>query len=148
VGVDLGPEVSHPGREREGRQTLVIAQAGADDVRRQILQQECVGGSGDARRDPVADLADPPETDPARDRLAAGLVGAEAGQEASQVHDARPLVGRDQRARTHVGAGRAEGVELVGRVEELGRQDPTRRTAHEDRLELVDRPAAEPNDVP
>jgi hypothetical protein len=32
VLVQLGPEVSHPAAEREGRQTLVIAQGGPDDV--------------------------------------------------------------------------------------------------------------------
>ena len=118
VLVELGPEVSHPAREREGRQALVVAQGGADDVG--ATGRPGAGGRSAAGR-PVAIRSPisltPAQADPARDRLAARLVGAEAGQEPGQVDDAGPLVGGDDRARADVGADRAQGVELVRRVE-------------------------------
>ncbi len=129
VLVELGSEVSHPAGVRKRRQPLVVAQGGGDDVGRQVGQELEVRRPRQAGRDPIADLADPARPDPARDRLAARLVGAEAGQEPGEVDDAGPLVGDDDRARADVGADGAEGVELVRRVEQVGRQHarPTAR---------------------
>ena len=39
VVVDLGPEVSHPGGEGQGRQALVVAQAARRDVVREVRQE-------------------------------------------------------------------------------------------------------------
>src|SRR5215212_4996831 len=113
VLVQLGSEVLHPAREREGGESLVIAEGGADDVAGEIREQIEVGRLREAGRDSVADLADPTQADPARDRLAARLVGAEPGEEPSEVHDACPLVRRYDRAGADVRADRAERLELV-----------------------------------
>ena len=75
-----------------------------DDVGREVGEQLEVGRARQAGRDPVADLADPARPDAARDRLAARLVGAEAGQESGEVDDAGALVRGDDRARADVGA--------------------------------------------
>ena len=65
-----------------------------------------VGRARPALGDAVGDLHEPAGPDPARDRLAARLAGAEAGQEPGQVDDAGPIVGDDDRAGADVGAGR------------------------------------------
>src|SRR4051794_38679942 len=39
VLVQLGPEVLHPGHEREGGQPLVVAERGAHDVARKVGEQ-------------------------------------------------------------------------------------------------------------
>ena len=108
-----------------------------DDVGRQVGQELEVRRARHAGRDPVADLADPARPDPAGDRLAACLVGAEPGQEPGQVDDAGALVGDDDGARADVGAGGAEGVELVRRVEQVRRQQAARRAADEDGLDAA-----------
>src|SRR5439155_26939905 len=100
----------------------------------------------EAGGDPVADLADAAQADAARDRLATGLVSTEPGQEAGEVDHAGSLVGRDDRAGADVGANRAEGLELVGGVGQLLRQDPARRAADEDRLPAVGPGLAGPGD--
>ena len=144
VLVELGAEVSHPARQREGRQALVVAQRGGDDVGRQVGQQ--VGSVGRGRpsttRSAISD--EPARPDPARDRLAAGLAGAEPGQEAGQVDDAGAVVGDDDRARADVGAGRAERLEVVRRVEQVRREQAAGRPADEDRLDASGPPAASP----
>ena len=53
VLVQLGPEVSHPAGQREGRQALVVAQPRGDDVGREVLEQRRVGGTRAAVDDPV-----------------------------------------------------------------------------------------------
>src|SRR4029078_12688301 len=85
----------------------------------------------------TAYLAAPPGPDPARDRLAAGLVGAEPGQQPGQVDDAGALVGRHDRTGSDVCPDLAERVELVRGVEQVGRQQPAGRTTHEQRLEVL-----------
>ena len=92
-------------------------------------------GRGRPVDDAIRDLDQPARPDPARDRLAARLAGAEAGQEAGQVDDARAIVGDDDRARADVGAGRAERLEVVRRVEHVGREQAARRSADEDGLD-------------
>ena len=62
-----------------------------------------------AMRSPISAM--PAQPDPARDRLAARLVGAEAGQEAGEVDDAGPVVRDDHRAGADVRARGAQGVE-------------------------------------
>ena len=53
--------------------------------------------------DPVADLRDPARADAAWDGLAARFARAEAGQQASEVHDAGAVVGDHHRTRAEVG---------------------------------------------
>src|SRR5262245_30324419 len=118
VLVELGPEVSHPTREGEGREALVVAERGGHDVARQVGQEAGVGGPRQPGRHSIADLADAAEADPAGDRLAARLVGAVAGQEAGEVHDAGALVRCHDRAGAYVRADSPQGIELVRRVRE------------------------------
>src|SRR3954469_21465631 len=135
VLVQLGTEVSHPAAGREGREPLVVAQGRPDDVSRQVLEELDIVRAGTAVDDPIGDLDETPGSDPARDRLAAGLARAEAGQEASEVDDAGPIVGDHDRAGPDVGAGGAERLEVVGRVEELGGKQAAGWAADEHRLD-------------
>ena len=148
--VELGAEVSHPARERKGRQALVVAQAALDDVVGQVGQELEVGRPRATRDDPVADLGQAARADPAGDRLAARLVGAEPGQEPGEVDDAGPVVGRRSRPEPTWAPAARSGSKSYGVSSASGRQDPARRTADEDRLEgmAVDRASAEGDDVP
>ena len=92
-------------------------------------------GFGRAAGDPVADLVQPAQADAARDGLAAGRVRREPGQEAGEVDHAGPLVGDHDGSGADVGAGRAQGVELVGGVEEVCGEQAAGGAAHEHRLE-------------
>src|SRR3954452_8425116 len=56
VLVQLGTEVSHPAAEREGREPLVVAQGGPDDVGREVFEQLRILGSRPAVDDTVRDL--------------------------------------------------------------------------------------------
>src|SRR3954454_17207613 len=78
VLVQLGAEVSHPAAEWEGRQPLVVAQGRSDDVGRQVLEELEVRRARAAVDDAIRDLDQTARADPAGDRLAAGLAGAEA----------------------------------------------------------------------
>ena len=112
-------------------------------------KQRQVRRSRPAVDDPIRDLDQPSRADPARDRLAAGLARAEPGQEAREVHDAGAVVGDDHRARPDVGAGRAQRLEVIRRVERVRRQQATGRTADEERLDrsTARQRAAEPDDL-
>ncbi len=92
-------------------------------------------GFGSALGDPVPDLREASQADPAGDRLAACLVRGEAGQEPREVDHAGPVVRDDHGAGPDVGAGPAQRFEGVGRVEEVGREDAARGAADEQCLE-------------
>ena len=125
-----------PLSEREGRQALVVAQRGRRRCRPTRSASEVeVGRARPAVDDAVGDLDEPARPDPAGDRLAARLAGAEPGQQPGEVDDAGPVVGDDDRARADVGAGLAQRLEVVRRVERVGRQQAARRTADEDGLD-------------
>ena len=87
--------------------------------------------------------------DPARDGLAARLVRAEAGQHADELEQVGPVVDDHDRAGPEVGARGAQRLEVVGRVEHVGRQQPARRAADQHGLDRAAgrQLAAEPEDV-
>ena len=99
-----------------------------------------VGRPRAAVDDAVGDLDEPARADPARDRLAARLAGAEPGQQAGQVHDAGAVVGDDDRARADVGAGRAQRARSrrACRARRGGSRPPDGPPT---RTALIDRPA-------
>ena len=134
--VELGPEVSHPARRAGGSSGARgrTARRPTMSAERSVEQVE-VGRARPAVDDAVGDLDQPARPDPARDRLAARLAGAEPGQQPGQVDDAGAVVGDDDRARADVGAGLAERLEVVRRVEQVGREQAARRPADEDGLD-------------
>src|SRR6187549_2643953 len=88
--------------------------------------------------------------DPARDALAARLAGAEPRQHADELDEVGPVVDDDDGARAEVGAGPAQRIERIGRVECVGWQEATGWPADEDGLRLAtlrQRPA-EADDIP
>ena len=135
VILELCLEVSHSGRQRKGREPLVVAESALHDVVGEVRQERSVGRPWASRHDPVGDLEKAARPDPAGDRLAARLVGAKAGEQAGEIDDARPIVRDEDTSRTHMGTRRAECLELVGRVERRIWQQTARRTTHEDGLE-------------
>ena len=97
----------------------------ADDVDREVRQARDLVAARLTLADARPDLGQAAQADPARDRLAAGLVGAEAGQGRGQVHDAGVLVQDDDRAGADVGAGLRQGVVVEADTERLaGRMPP------------------------
>ena len=140
VVVELGTEVSHPAREREGGQALVVAQGRGHDVGRQVGQERVVGGRG--RPSTTRSAISTSRRVPMRHGMVLphASLGAEPGQQPGQVDDAGPVVGDDDGPGTDVGAGGAERVEVVRRVQEIRREEPARRSA--DRAAaLTDRPS-------
>ena len=115
-------------RPRRGSSAGRSASAGSPGARGRTgrsRRRRRTGRSGASRRrrarcrvgQPLADLGDAPQPDPARDGLAARLVGREAGQEPGQIDDAGAVVGNDHGAGSDVRADGAEVVERVRRVE-------------------------------
>src|SRR5439155_12117982 len=127
VIVELRPEVSHPARQWERREPLVVAERALDDVVREVDEELHVGRARPALDDPVTDLDETARADPAGARLPARLVRAELREEAGEVDRARSVIGDDDAARPDVGPRGAQGVELVRRVERVGRQEAAGR---------------------
>ena len=148
--VELGPEVSHPARERQGRQALVVAQRGGRDVVREVRQQRRVGGLRGARprsrspisysrRRPIRHGMDLPQAASAENFVSSRA--RSTMQARSSAMTTEP--GAD------VGAGLAQGVERrTGVSSEVGGQEAAGRSAHEDGLELAAaRAAGEPHEL-
>ena len=138
-----GPEVSHPARERKGRQALVVAQRGGDDVGRQVGQQRPVGRAAAGRR--------------RRGRRSRPAGGSRSGTGSScrtpRRHRTgsaagpgpRCTPGRRRRRRTRSRCGRrprAAASKSYGVSSRSGGQQAARRPADEEGLDRSGRPAA------
>jgi hypothetical protein len=120
VVVELGSEEAQSSQEREWGQPLVVAESACRTVGSQVGEELLVARPGCSVGEPLADLGDPAQPDPTGDRLAAGLVGTEADEEAGEVHDAGRFIDRDDGPRAHMGAHRSKRRERVGGVEHFG----------------------------
>ncbi len=130
VGVELVAEV--PGEAREGERcaALVVAQGAGDYVGGEVGQPRDLVAARLAVAEARSDLGHAAQPDPARDRLAAGFVGAETGQDRGEVDDAGVLVDDHDRARADWAPGLFERVVVEGvpsaSAEGAARRPPTR----------------------
>ena len=139
VRLELGAEVLHRRQRRRRRGVAERAQRLADDVVADADQQVDVAHLPFAALDPGEDLEQPVAALAARRALAARLVLVEMQQVARRPHHAGRLVHHDDAGRAEHRPRLRHVVEAGRDVELIGQQDRHRRSAGDDRLELMRR---------
>ncbi len=137
VRLVLGAEVLDRRQRRRRRGVAERAQRLADDVVADADQQVDVAHLPFAVLDPRQDLVEPVAAFAARRALAARLVLVEVQQVRRRPHHAGRLVHDDDAGRAEHRAGLRHVVEAGRDVELIGQQDRHRRSAGDDRLQLV-----------
>jgi len=137
VGVELVAEVPDEARECESGSSLVSAQCARSDVVGKVGEPGDFVAARLALADAGADLSEAAEPDAAGNRLPARFVGTEAGQDGRKIHDAAVLIHYNDRARANVRPGPLEVFVVVDEAHGFRREDSTRRSTHQQRLEPV-----------
>ena len=107
----------------------MVAQGRFDDVVAEVHEQVRCPWAGPAAREALADLRDAARADPARDRLAARLVGAERASAAAPGRRCMPARPRRRRSRTRRGRRPRAAARTSYGVVERGRRQQAARWA-------------------